>query len=210
MLLASNWGWSVVITFLEGIVAEKQPTRVVMNVGGVGYDVFIPLSSYDRLPSINGTCRILTYHHVREDAHLLYGFLTEGERALFLLLLTISGIGPKVALRALSGLTVREIKAAIVQNDVARLSSVSGIGRKTAERIVVDLRDKIDAGEALAAIAGGSDADPEKIGIRDAVLALIALGYKQEEARKMIAAAVKDDVGPTPPTEELVRKALGR
>lgn len=198
------------ITFLEGIVVEKQPTRVVMNVGGVGYDVFIPLSSYDRLPHVNGACRILTYHHIREDAHLLYGFLTEAERALFLLLLTISGIGPKVALRALSGLTVREIKAAIVEGDVARLSSVSGIGRKTAERIVVDLRDKIDAGEALAAVAGGREAEPENIRIRDAVLALIALGYKQEEARKMIAAAVKGDTGPTPATEELVRKALGR
>lgn len=210
MLLASNWGWRVVITFLEGIVAEKQPTRVVMNVGGVGYDVFIPISSYDRLPPAGGSCRILTYHHIREDAHHLYGFLTEAERSLFVLLLTINGIGPKVALRALSDLTVREIKAAIAQGDVARLSSISGIGRKTAERIVVDLRGKIGAAEALAAVAGGRETEPESVAIRDAVLALIALGYKQDEGRKMIMAAVKAETGPNLTTEELVRKALGR
>jgi holliday junction DNA helicase RuvA len=198
------------ITFLEGVVVEKQPTSVVLNVGGIGYEVFISLSSYDRLPPLNSTYRILTYHHVREDAHLLYGFGTEAERRLFLLLLGITGIGPKLALRALSGLSPREIKAAIVGGDVKRLSSISGIGRKTAERIVIELRDKIDAGEALAAASSGEEPTAEDLKLRDAVLALIALGYKQDEAKKMILVAVAAQAGEAPSTEALIKKALGR
>ena len=198
------------ITFLEGVVVEKQPTSVVMNVGGVGYEVFIPISSYDRLPPLNSPCRILTYHHVREDAHLLYGFATEAERRLFLLLLGISGIGPKLALRALSGLSTRELKAAIVERDVARLSSISGIGRKTAERIIVELRDKIDAGEALDAVSGRDEPSAADMKVRDAVLALIALGYKQEDAKKMVLAVIKAGAGAELTTEDLVKKALGR
>ena len=134
------------ITFLEGTLVEKQPTRIVLAVHGVGYEVFIPLSSYDRLPEENAPCRILTHDHLREDAHLLYGFVTEAERGLFGMLLGISGIGPKTALSALSGLSVRDLKTAVVEGDVKRLSSISGIGKKTAERIVVELRHSLSAG----------------------------------------------------------------
>jgi len=196
------------ITFLEGILVEKQPTSAVVNVGGVGYEVFISLSSYDRLPPLNHPCRLLTYHHVREDAQQLYGFATEAERRLFLLLLGIAGIGPKLALRALSGLSPRELQAAIAGGDVKRLSSISGIGRKTAERMVVELRDKVEAAEVLAA-AGRPEAPADELRVRDAVLALIALGYKQDEARKMIAAAVRGP-GDAASTEELIKRALGR
>lgn len=195
------------ITFLEGQLEDKQPTRIVINVGGVGYEVFIPLSSYDRLPALSKTCRVLTYHHVREDAQILYGFVTAGERRMFELLLSISGIGPKIALSALSGMSVRELKTAVAENDVKRLHSVSGIGRKTAERMVIELRDKISDGEALEAMTGADESGPNDLRMRDAVLALLSLGYKQADAQKMVRQVFAGDVGEAG-VEEIVRKAL--
>jgi Holliday junction DNA helicase RuvA len=176
------------ITFLRGTVVEKQPTRVVIDVGGVGYEVSIPLSSYDRLPAIGEKCLLLTILHVREDAHQLYGFMTEEERSLFGLLTAISGIGPKLALSALSGLSVRDLKASVVEGDIKRICSISGVGKKMAERIVVELRYKLSAGESLEAIAGAGDDGREGEGaaLRDAMMALVALGYKQDDARKMV------------------------
>jgi len=195
------------ITYLDGTLAEKQPTRVVMDVGGVGYEVLIPLSSYDRLPKQESRLRLLIHDYVREDSHQLFGFATSDERRMFRLLLGITGIGPKLALSALSGLHPRELKAAVVESDVRRLSSISGIGRKTAERIVLDLRDKLDPGEAIEAVAG-RDA-PGDSTTRDAVLALIALGYKQEEAQKMIAAARKTSGAEGAGVEDLIKLSLG-
>ena len=169
------------ITYLEGRVEEKQPTRVVLDVAGIGYEINIPLSSYDRLPSVGSSCRILIHDHVREDEHRLFGFSNDAERSMFRLLLGISGIGPKIALSALSGLSARELTAAVVEGDVKRLSSVSGIGKRMAERIVVELRDKISQGDALEALSG-SDEEAQDVRLRDAVLALVSLGYKQEQA----------------------------
>lgn len=197
------------ITFLEGVVVDKDPTRLVLNVGGVGYEIFIPLSSYDRLPAPGDDCKILTYDHVREDIHVLYGFLTAEERRMFLMLLNISGIGPKLALTALSGLSIKDLKASIAQADVKRLSSISGIGKKTAERIVVELRDKLGAGEAMEAITAQEEMTPENARMRDAILALISLGHKQADAQQLArtaAAGVKPDVT----VEEIVRRALAR
>jgi len=174
------------ITFLRGELVEKQPTRAVLDVGGVGYEVLIPLSSFDRLPKAGEACRILTVDHVREDSHQLFGFMTETEREMFGLLMGITGIGPKLALSALSGLSVRDLKAAVVEGDVKRISSISGVGKKMAERIVVELRHKLSAGEALEAIAGVDDEGESKTELRDAMLALVALGYKQDDARKMV------------------------
>jgi len=196
------------IIFLEGALVEKDPTRIVLSVGGVGYEVFIPLSSYDKLPSSGDSCRVLTYDHVREDTHALYGFLTPEEREMFLRLMDVSGIGPRLALTALSGLSVRELKAAVVRGDIARLSSVSGIGKKTAERIVLELRDKIGEGEAMEAVTAGASPE-ESTRMRDAMLALISLGYKQAEAQKMVKDVVKT-LGPDASVEETVRKALAR
>lgn len=195
------------ITFLEGTLAEKQPGRAVVNVGGVGYEVFIPLSSFDRLPPEGAACRVLTYHHVREDAHELYGFATEGERRLFLMLYSVSGVGPKTALGVLGGLSVREIKAAIAEKDVKRLASVKGIGRKTAEKIIVELKDKLTEGEILEATAGAEPASAEDLRTRDAILALISLGYKQAEALNMVK-AVLPGIPPDATVEVVVRKAL--
>ena len=196
------------IVFIEGTLIEKQPTRVVCAAGGIGYELLIPLSSYDRLPRVGETCRIHTHEHVREDAHVLYGFMTEEEQRLFERLIGVSGIGPKTALSALSGLTPRDLTRAVVEGDVKRLSSITGIGRKTAERIIVELKDKITAGEALEAVTGGGAGQPDDPRRRDAVLALVSLGYKQADAFKMIQAAFPGPLADTVSIEEVVRAAL--
>ncbi len=194
------------ITFLDGILEQKQPARVVMNVGGIGYEVRVPLSSFDRLPAEGAKTRILIYHHITDASQALFGFATEEERRMFTLLLGVSGVGPKIAVSALSGLSVRELKTALVESDVKRISSISGIGKKTAERIIVELRDKFTTGEALEAIAG-ADAAPGDHRLRDAALALISLGYKQADAQKMVkACALKLEDGTT--VEDIVRMAL--
>ena len=192
------------IAFLEGKLVTKNPTSIVLDVHGVGYEVLIPLSSYDRLPVPDQTCKILTYHHVREDAHLLYGFMTQAERDLFVRLMSVNGVGPKLALSALSSLSVRDFKKAVIERDVKRLSSISGVGKKTAERLVVELSDKFSEGEAAEALAGETGS-PVSQNARDAMMALIALGYKQMDAAKMIAR-----VAPAPDTrvEDIVRSAL--
>jgi Holliday junction DNA helicase RuvA len=198
------------ITFLQGVLVEKEPTRAVLDVGGVGYEVLIPLSTYDRLPSKGQPCRLLTHDHVREDAHVLFGFAADAERRMFELLMSVNGIGPKLALSALSGLSVRELKVAVAEGDVKRLTSISGVGKKTAERMVVELRHRISDAEALEALAGGEARSPEDLRLRDAALALIALGYKQSEARQMIRDAVGDEPAAGLTVEDLIRKALAR
>ncbi|HMP89901.1 MAG TPA: Holliday junction branch migration protein RuvA [Kiritimatiellia bacterium] len=197
------------ITFLQGILVEKSPARAVVNVGGVGYEVLIPLSSYDRLPPEDAGVKLLTYHHVREDAQVLFGFVTDAERNMFNRLLDVNGIGPKLALAVLSGLSVREIKSAIIAGDSKRLSGIPGIGKKTAERMVVELKDRISAGEALEAIAGVDDSMPGDQRIRDAVMAFVALGYKQIDALKMARDAAAG-VGASAGVEELIRAALAK
>ncbi len=195
------------ITFLEGTLVEKQPGRVVVNAGGVGYEVWIPLSSFDRLPPEGAACRVLTYHHVREDAQELFGFATAEERRLFGLLYSVSGVGPKTALGVLGGLSGRDIKTAIAEGDAKRLATVKGLGRKTAEKIILELKDKLTEGELLEAVAGNAET-PGDIRLRDAVLALVSLGYKQSEALERVKAVAQDDASGT--VEDLVRKALAR
>lgn len=194
------------ITFLEGKLDEKQLARIVMNIGGVGYEVSIPLSSYDRLPSEGETCRILTYHHITDSDQRLFGFCTDDEREMFTRLLTISGIGPKLAISVLSGLPVRELRSALVNGDIKRISSISGIGKKTAERIVVELRDKFSTGEQLDAFAP-ADTAPGDSRLRDAALALGALGHKPDDAARMIKAVAKK-LKPETTVEDLIRMAL--
>ncbi len=194
------------ITFLEGKLDLKQPARIVMNINGIGYEVFIPLCSYDRLPPEGDTCRILTYHHITDTSQKLFGFFTDEEREMFTRLLTISGVGPKLAISALSGLPVRELKTALINGDVKRISSISGIGKKTAERIIVELRDKFTKGEQLDAFSGG-EGELGDSRLRDAALALAALGYKLDDAQKMVK-SVALKLTPEMTVEDLIRLAL--
>jgi len=198
------------ITFLEGILVEKTPTRVVLNVGGVGYEVFVPLSSFDRLGPEQQTCRLLIYDYIREDQHSLFGFVSAAERRLFVLLMSVSGIGPKLALSALSSLTVRDITGAIAGGDFKLLGSVSGIGKKIAERMVVELRDKISSAGGLESAAPSAADFGGDHRVRDAVLALISLGYKQAEAQKMVAGTLSLPGATTLTVEDIVRKTLTR
>lgn len=196
------------ITFLEGKLDTKQLARIVMNVSGVGYEVSIPLSSYDRLPLEGETCRILIYHHITEADQRLFGFCTEEEREMFVRLLSVSGVGPKLGIGALSGLPVRELKSALIAGDIKRISSISGIGKKTAERIVVELRDKFSMSDQFEAIAS-PDAAPGDTRLHDAALALSALGHKPEDAAKLMK-AVSKKLTPQTTVEELIRMALTR
>ncbi|MDB6122203.1 MAG: Holliday junction ATP-dependent helicase RuvA [Pedosphaera sp.] len=196
------------INFLHGKLVDSLPTQVTVDVNGVGYEVLIPLSSFDKLPQPGNEVKLLTHLAIREDAHVLYGFMTAAERELFRLLInTVSGIGPKIALNVLSGMNVTALRGAVASGDVKSLSQISGIGRKTAERIVVELKDKIGAAgawEAMSAQRSLSDADQK---INDAVLALMALGFKQPEAHDSVRAA-QAALGPQATVEALVRASL--
>ena len=140
------------ISFLDGELVEALPTQVVISVQGVGYLVQIPLSSFEHLPAPGGRLKLLTHFVVREDAHLLFGFVTASERDLFRLLVQhVTGVGPKLALAVLSGMSVGQFKAAVVNGDISTLSKISGLGKKTAERIILELKDKVGRGGALEA-----------------------------------------------------------
>lgn len=198
------------ISFLEGKLVDVLPTQITLDVGGVGYDVLIPLSSYDKLPQPGERVRILTHLAVREDAHVLYGFMTAQERELFRLLInSVSGIGPKIALNVLSGMNVTTFRGAVANGDVKALSQINGVGKKTAERIVVELRDKVGAAGAWEASSAARGLSPEDQKINDAVLALMALGFKQVEAHDAIKAAAQK-LGPEAGTDDLVRASLRR
>jgi len=197
------------ITFLDGKLASALPTQAIVDVGGVGYEIFIPLSSYDKLPAAGQDIRILTHLHVREDAQILYGFMTAAERDLFRLLVNnVSGIGPKLALAVLSGMSVNSFKTAVVNSDVASLSKISGLGKKTAERIVLELKDKLGVAAAWEAASAMHAPTPEQEQANEAVLALIALGYKQVDAHKAVRELQEKDEAK--PAEELVKLALKR
>jgi Holliday junction DNA helicase RuvA len=195
------------ISFLRGTVVELLPTRLIIEVGGVGYDVNIPLSTYDRLPQPGAEARVLTHLVVREDAHILFGFATAEERDLFLLLVNnVSGIGPKLALAVLNGSTPVMFRGLVVAGDIASLSKIKGVGKKTAERIVVELRDKVGVSAAWEAASAQNALSPEEAHVNDAVLALISLGYKQAESHKTVRAL--RDANPKATVEELVKDAL--
>lgn len=196
------------ITFLRGKLVEALPTQAVVEVQGVGYEVLIPLSSFDKLPLPGGDVLLLTHLAIREDAHVLYGFMTAGERDLFRMLVNnVSGIGPKTALNVLSGMNAAVFRGAVASGDVKALSQISGVGRKTAERIVVELRDKIGAAGAWEAASDKRSLTPTDQKINDAVLALMALGFKQPEAHESVRGALAV-LGETATVENLVRACL--
>jgi len=196
------------ITFLHGKLLEALPTQIVVEVNGLGYEVLIPLSSYDKLPQLGQTLKLLTHLVVREDAHVLYGFMSTAERDLFRLLIhTVSGIGPKIALNVLSGISVTAFRGAVANQDIKLLSQISGVGKKTAERIVVELKDKVGAAGAWEASSAQRGLSPEDQKLNDAVLALMALGFKQVDAHDTVRKA-QAALGAQASLEELVRAGL--
>lgn len=187
---------------LRGFITSKTPPQLTVEVGGVGYEVEAPMSTFFHLPNVGEEVKLLTHFVVREDAQLLYGFATEDERRLFRSLLKVSGIGPKIGLALLSGISVEAFALCVKNQDVGALVRVPGVGRKTAERLLVEMRDKIaPSGSApVGAVVVQPEASPET----EAFGALVALGYRPAEATRLLKAA-----GPgTHSTEELIRRAL--
>jgi len=180
------------ISRLRGTLLEKQADRAVVDVGGVGYEVWIPFSTYYDLPGAGNEVNLQIYTYVKEDALNLYGFLTREEKSLFSLLIQISGIGPRLAVTILSGLPARELARAVTDGDVARLTGIPGIGRKTAERIVLEMREKVSkyfpTAEAPASAAFGSLQ-------RDVVSALVNLGYPKNVAEKAVSETARQGGG---------------
>lgn len=196
------------IAYLKGKLIEAHPTHVLLDVHGVGYHILIPVSSYDRLPAPGKDCKILTHLAIREDAHILYGFMSAVERELFLLLVqTVSGIGPKIALNVLSGMTPTMFRGAVANGDVKALSRIPGLGKKTAERVIVELKDKIGKVGDWEAKSEERKASPAEAKLSDAVAALVALGYKQPDALKRIKAA-QAVLGDGAEIDHLVRAGL--
>jgi Holliday junction DNA helicase RuvA len=179
-----------VIAFLRGRILDKQPNRLIVEVNGVGYDVAVPLSTFYGLGESGAEVSLRVHTHVREDALALYGFASRLEQELFERLIAISGIGPKVALAVLSGIEPAELTRAIERGDLARLTAIPGVGKKTAERIVLELKDRLPRAQAAPAVVGAAAWDAGAL--RDDVLsALVNLGYHRPLAEKAVASAVK-------------------
>lgn len=194
------------IAFLRGRVADKQPNKVIVDIQGVGYEVNVPLSTYYEIGDEGAEIALRIYTHVREDALQLYGFLSDLERQLFERLIGISGIGPKLAIAVLSGMDPRDLVAAVQRGDVARLTGIPGVGKKTAERIVLELKDRL----AQMAIAVVSETDeiasgPDRVRA-DLLSALQNLGYHRPQAEKAIDAVLK--AVPDPSFEQALKSAL--
>ncbi len=193
--------------YLKGLVDYKDPTLVVLDVNGVGYQINIPLSTYEVLPLKSKLVKLLIYYHVREDTQSLFGFATKEEKDLFLMLINISGIGPKMALTILSGATPAQFKNRIISGDLKALTLISGIGMKTAKRIIVELREKfVGMDEELPEeITGGA---VSKIG-DEALRALLALGYRRGESLDAVKKAYKE-LGGEASIEKFIKVALGK
>lgn len=196
------------ITFLRGTLIESWPQRLVIDVHGVGYEVIVPLSTGDVFSRTGTEITVLTHLHIREQEHTFYGFGNPDERDLFRLLIDrVSGVGPKVAMSILSGMSATDFKAAVVAGDLGAIASIKGLGKKTAERIVLELKDKVGVTEAWEVQSRGNEIAPEQTLRNDAVLALISLGYKQADAQKAITRAAESEA-PGTGVDGLLRAAL--
>ncbi len=194
------------IAFLEGRLLSKSPEYIIVSAQGIGYQVAVPLSSFYDLPALEQGVRLHIYTHVRQDAIQLFGFLTPNEKEIFLLLLGVSGIGPKVALNILSGISSQELSQALMAEDSARIQRIPGIGKKTAERIVLELKDKIkklSSGFLPNLVREVGEGTPWE----DALSALVNLGYPKAIAEKALG-LIKNDTEDTISLEDLLRKAL--
>lgn len=197
------------IAYLSGTIFHKETNNVVIDVGGVGYDVTIPLSTFYDLDDVGGKVSLRIHTVVREDSISLFGFQTALEKDLFLHLISVSGIGPKSAITALSGMSADEIISAIRHNNLARLNSIPGVGKKTAERIVIELRDKIVKLSGHAASAVSDAAVSESTGdsvFDDSISALVNLGYQRQSAERAVKSALQEGVEPS--VQKLLRRSL--
>ncbi len=192
---------------LKGLLVEKKAPKLLLDVHGVGYEVEAPMTTFYKLPETGNETTLFTHLIVREDAHLLFGFSSESERTLFRTLIRINGVGAKLALTILSGMSVRDLAAVVNSNDIAALVRLPGVGKKTAERLLIELRDKLkglaettESGVSSTDEMTGMESDP----VSDAMSALIALGYKGTEAHKMVRFVNADGLD----SEEIIRQAL--
>jgi len=189
------------IGFLRGILIDKQPPLLIIDIGGVGYEVFAPMSTFYHLPELKQSITLLTHLIVREDAHVLYGFYQRQERDLFRALIKVNGVGPKLALSVLSGISTQEFIQCVQNNDVSRLVHIPGIGKKTAQRLMIETRDALAQWSTETAVPG---LPTDQHHIQDAISALTALGYKLNEAQRAIKQVQQNGRN----SEELIRLAL--
>ncbi len=195
-----------IIAHLSGTLARKSPTEAVIDVHGVGYSVSISLATYETLPEERGAVTLLTHHHIREDHQQLFGFSSEGERDVFRLLISVSGIGPRTAQTILSGVPARDVTQMIADGNAAGLTSLPGIGKKTAERMILELRDKIGRGDPSPSTLRSASSPS---GIRaDAVAAIVSLGYSRDKAEIAVTTAMSDLHDEAPTLEQLLKHAL--
>ena len=194
--------------FLSGKIAKKDPTRLVLEVGGIGFDLTIPLSTYHSLGKPGDPARVLTHFLVREDSQQLFGFASEEERTLFRLLLSVNGVGPKVSLAVLSGIGIAELRKAIIEGSVPALTAISGIGRKTAERLIIELREKILLLESKAEPGALQKTPKDTRLVEDSVQALVSLGYRVPEAKRALQKVLAEKPREALSVEDLIRASL--
>jgi len=194
--------------FLAGKIVRKDPTRLVLEVNGVGYDLAIPLSTFHALGAAGESVRIWTHLVVREDSHQLFGFKAEEERMVFRLLLSVTGIGPKMSLAILSGIGTNELRKAIIDGSIPTLTAVSGIGRKTAERLIVELREKILLLEPRASAPASGRKDHNEQLVEDSLEALVSLGYRRPEAKQAVQKVLAEKETISLSLEDLIRASL--
>jgi len=187
---------------IHGILLQKEPPAMLVDVGGIGYELEAPMTTFYDLPSTGSEVTLYTHLVVREDAHLLFGFSRASQRSLFRSLLKVNGIGPRVALAILSGMNENEFALCVSSEDIARITKVPGIGKKTAERLIVEMRDKVEAGDVD--LRSGSSAALPTDPASEAVSALMALGYKGNEASRLVRNVSGDNLT----TEDIIRQAL--
>lgn len=195
------------ITHLSGTVVEATPSQIIIDVQGVGYEVLIPTSSFSNFPPPGQIAKIFTHLVIREDAHILFGFSTVEERELFRMVNTVTRIGPKIALNLLGGLSPSEFEIAVAEGDTKRLSQISGLGKKAAERIVVELKDKIGIPSQRPSNKAGHSQSAADQTVRDAVAALVTMGYKQPDAIRRVEVA-QTMLGKGTDLEKLVKTSL--
>jgi holliday junction DNA helicase RuvA len=190
---------------LTGKIFHKTPTETIIDIGGVGYQVNIPVTTFDRLPEIGEIVTVFTYLHVREDALQLYGFSTKQDKELFRKLITVSGVGPKLAQTVMSGLSYDELIRSIQQGNIAQLNKIAGVGRKTAERLIVELRDKLAEVQLAEEPAGIKTVDTIQT---EALLALTTLGYSRNASENALRTVLAERNGEDVSIEELIKAAL--